>query len=164
MPAAVPLLGAIGGRFVADKMGIGKNEGMVAGLGMGSALYGAMSDRQTQQMSAQERAQALQFINQQTGQAQDYLSGSFAPMQQALNQGYGGALEALRGSAPLRLDAITRGAQDAQRFQIGALPLIQQALMGVPMDLSQIAPHVQTAKMPFDSMVGYDFLSRVGPK
>lgn len=122
MPAAVPLLAIIGGGSAATGAAIA-----AGGAGIGASLYGAKKDRDVakdnQQMSAQERAQALQFIQQQTGQAQDYLSNSMAPMQQALRSGYGGGLQALAGSFAPRMQAINQSSQDAQRFTLGCAAL-----------------------------------------
>lgn len=163
MPAAVPLLATIGGGSAATGAAIAAGT-----AGLGASLYGANRDRKTaqdnQQMSAQERAQALQFIQQQTGQAQDYLSGSLAPMQQSLNQGYGGALQALAGGFAPRMQAVTQGAQDAQRFTLGSLPFIQQALMGQPMDLSKLAPYVQQSQISYNPAIASNFVNQYGPK
>jgi hypothetical protein len=160
MPAAVPMLAAIGGGSALA--------GGAAVAGLGASLYGANRDRSqqadNQQQSAQERAQALQYIQQQTGQAQDYLANSYAPMQGALNQGYSGALQALAGGFAPRMNAITQSAQDAQRFQIGSLPFVQQALMGVPINLADIAPRTQKANIQYDPGIAYNFVQKYGPQ
>jgi hypothetical protein len=160
MPAAVPLLAAIGGGSAAA--------GAVTLAGTGAALYGAAKDRkiasQNQDMSAQERSNSLGYIQDQTNQAQNYLTGAFPQMQQATNRGYTGALEALQGSIPLQLGAISQGAQDAQRFQLGSLPFIQQALMGQKMDMSQLAPYVQKSQIPFNPNIASNLIQKYGPQ
>jgi hypothetical protein len=160
MPAAIPLLAAVGGGSALA--------GGVALAGTAATLYGASKDRkvasENQQQSSQERQQNLGFIQDQTGQAQNYLQGSMAPMQQATNRGYSGALEALRGSIPLQLGAVSQGNQDAQRFLLGGLPMIQQALMGQQQNFAQMAPYVQKAQIGFDPNIASGLMQKYGPQ
>lgn len=160
MPAAIPLLATIGGGSALA--------GGVALAGTAATLYGASKDRkaasQNQDQSAYERQQNLGFIQDAAGQAQNYLSNGYAPAQQAMSQGYGGASQALAGSFAPRMNAINQGGMDAQRFQLGALPFIQQALMGQSMDLSKLAPYVQKSQISYDPTMMTNLLQQYGPK
>lgn len=50
------------------------------------------------------------------------------------------SLNLLGGTIPTRLDAFQQGNVGAQKQIIGGLPLIQQAVMGMPLDMSALNP------------------------
>lgn len=163
MPPAVGALAAIGG-----------GSAVAGGLGLAAGaagLYGAKRDRDSVENANAEQLRARQesqdYIKQASEQARSDIFQLFPEAQESRQAGISAGLDFLKQSAPLQMGAFQQGNMGAQRAISAGLPQMQAALLGQPIDYSQIQPQqintsgigqlMQSAQIPQVSGIGQQF-------
>lgn len=97
---------------------------------------GAAKDAAKQQTKALEEAQDL--TRQAATQARGEIMGLFPQAQQNNLAGYQAALDVFNQSAPQQMQMTQQGNQNAQATLLAGLPLMNNALLGAPIDYSAL--------------------------
>jgi hypothetical protein len=114
----------------------------VAGASILSNLWGGKKDRQAarkqQELALRQREQSLNFIQDQVAKTQGQLFTLFPQAQESRFQGQQAALNALGGSFMPMMDTYRQGNMMAQQALLQGLPMANNALLGNPIDYSQL--------------------------
>jgi len=102
--------------------------------GITDTLFGGTDDSsQNAQIKPNERAQA--FIEEQAALARGDALALQPIGDKARNQGYRSAIDMLQGSTPQQIDLTARGNVAGQEALLAGLPQIQNAILGMPVDM-----------------------------
>ncbi len=109
---------------------------------MSSIFGGGTSKASEESLAAQSAANAATqaFIERQSGQARADVMALFPQAQEQRTRGFEGALDILSRGIDPRLAAFQQGNIGAQGVVAGALPQIQNAILGRPLDLTALQP------------------------
>jgi len=91
-----------------------------------------------QQIKDNEKRRA--FIEQQIAQGRSDLTGGYGAAMGMRNQGYQDSLDVLGQTIPQQFDAFQQGNMAAQSTLLAGLPQYQNAIMGLPVDMSGFSP------------------------
>ena len=109
-------------------------------IGAGAGLLAANEDRKTARSSirsAERQRDASQaFIREQIAQGREDLFRLFSASQDSRRLGVNAGLDLVRQNFPQQLGAFQQGNVGAQQTLINALPQIQNAILGRPVDLN----------------------------
>lgn len=111
------------------------------------SIFGG-TDRSAQRATQAQNEQSRQFIQQQMGQAQNYLTGAMPGIQESARQGFGGAFDITQQAMPAQINAMQQGNIAAQNYLIGGMPAFQNALMGMPVNYGQFQPTQMQFQIP----------------
>jgi hypothetical protein len=100
-------------------------------------LFGGTDDSsQKKQIKANERTQ--EFIEEQAALARGDVLALQPLGDQARSQGYQSAIDMLTGSTPQQIDLTARGNIGGQEALLAGLPQIQNAILGMPVDMGAL--------------------------
>jgi hypothetical protein len=125
-------------------------------LGAGATLAaGAMDNRSAKksiESAEEQKALSQEFIKQQMDQARGDLFKLFPSAQDSQQKGLQAQLGTIKTAFPMQINAFREGNVAAQQTLIDALPQVQNAILGRPMNLGlraqRINGGVDTAQMP----------------
>lgn len=110
----------------------------------GSSAYAANRDSKNAKASvkSQERqkAQSQAFIESQMKQTRGELFKLYPSIQDSQQKGLAAGLDMYKQMVPMQLNSFRQGNMGAQKMVAGALPQIQNAILGRRVDLSGIQP------------------------
>ena len=111
---------------------------LAAGAAAGGAA--AINDRKTAKDSIRsaerQRDMSEAFIREQLAQGREDAFRLFSDAQNSRRAGIGAGLDLVRQNFPQQLNAFQQGNMGAQQQLINALPQIQNAILGAPIDLN----------------------------
>jgi len=102
-------------------------------------LFGG-TDTSSQQAQISANREARQFIESQAGQARADAQSLFPVAQQNRNLGFQSALDVFGQTIPGQIDAFQQGNVGAQASLLAGLPQFQNAIFGLPTNLSGLQP------------------------
>lgn len=110
----------------------------------GGALLGAganaWSNKKASEAAERESRKARQATEAGADEAIGAVNALFPGAQASAQQGYQNALDILSGAMPLQTQAFQQGNVGAQEAILAGLPQIQNAILGRPVDFSQMQP------------------------
>lgn len=110
-------------------------------------MGGKSGDSSSQRLQIAANAETLALIKEQTAQGRQDVKQLFGSAQQNLLTGQQRALDIFGQTIPQQLDTFQQGNVAAQEQLIAGLPQVQNALLGLPTDLSGFQP----TKIDFDA-------------
>lgn len=131
--------------------------GTALALGAGATLLaGGMDSRSAKksiESAEEQKALSQEFIKQQMDQARGDLFKLFPSAQDSQQKGLQAQLGVIKQGFPMQVNAFREGNIMAQQQLINALPQIQNAILGRPMNLGGLQAQrvnggVDTAQMP----------------
>lgn len=98
------------------------------------------TDDSAQKLQLAENRKTLELIERQTQRASRDVSKLFGSAEQNLLAGQQGAADVMGQMAPQQISALQQGNLNAQNQLLAGLPQMQNALLGLPTDLSALQP------------------------
>lgn len=118
-------------------------------MGFFSDLFGGTDESAQGAQIAANRA-SLELTERLAGRAREDVISLFGPAQQARQQGFGAALDIFGESIPAQIGAIQTGTQNARASQTAGLEQIQNAILGLDVDLTQLSAGQRPQAAPPD--------------
>lgn len=107
--------------------------------GLVKSIFGG-TDRSAQREQINANAQNTQLFQQLAGQASDQAKSLYGAADTNRNMSLQQVLSLLGGTIPQQLSAQQQGNMGAQQQLIGGLPMIQDAIMGRPVNMGALQP------------------------
>lgn len=107
---------------------------------VGAAAIGAVASNRASKRAAKGQREALAATSAAATQARDDIRRLFGEATAARRKGFGEAIETIAGSPAKIIEPFQKGNVLAQEQVIRGLPQIQNAILGLPTDLSGFKP------------------------
>lgn len=129
-------------------------------IGATAAVGGVLADRsaargqqdiaqQNLQQQEQARADNIAFTREMADRTYDQAVPLFGAASDARRAGAQGSLDVLGGAVPQQLSALEQGSMGAQQALLSGLPQYQNAILGMPVDYSQLQPQTVNVDTSF---------------
>lgn len=102
-------------------------------------LFGG-TDKSSLKSQKKANKDTQNFIRQQMGQSRDDIMGLWPGISQNRNMGYQQALDMFGQAMPQQMDMFQQGNMGAQSTLLAGLPQFQNAILGLPTDMSALQP------------------------
>lgn len=115
---------------------------MIAGavVSGGTAMMDSRNNRKANDKAQEQRARSQAFIEGQLKQGRRDLFDLYSAGQQTRRQGMDALMGLYGQTMPQQMNAFRQGNMNAQQTVSAALPQMQNALLGRPVDMAQIQP------------------------